>query len=157
MREYQPIVKNLKNMALRNRNLIGSVNCTQMPLFRANSLNDRQPGSTSDPGSPQCPSSPMRKQFYHKYLDEMEGNKPESRAVGIKIRNMVYAYKKEMIQEKQVVSYMINEVLNPSTRTKITGITTQQDLEKRAADNRSKRQHKAIMEAKRCETTSIDS
>lgn len=75
----------------------------------------------------------MRKQFYHKYLEEPpKGSRPGSQGLGRKIRNMVYANKEERIEEKDVCAFILTRVLNQSNLSKITGITTKSDLEKRA-------------------------
>ena len=58
------------------------------------------------------PHSPLRKQFYHKYLVDTDVRKPPSKGVGLKVRNMVYANKQERQQEKQVVDFIVAKVLN---------------------------------------------
>ena len=96
MREYQPIVKNLKNMALRNRNLLVGVDGKlKIPVVNGKDINFFNRGVATEPVSPQCPKSPMNKQFYYKYLNETEGNKPEHRAVSRTYRNQVKAHKDE--------------------------------------------------------------
>ena len=57
MKEDQPIVKNLRNMALRNRNLLATEKMV-MPLLESEKLYERAPGMTSAPNSPQFPGSP---------------------------------------------------------------------------------------------------
>lgn len=92
LHEYQPIIKNLQTVALRNRNFLKSSKMI-MPNLRSDSLSQRKPGSTREPNSPQSPSSPLRKQFYHKYLVDTDVRKPQSIGDTKKVRNMVYANK----------------------------------------------------------------
>lgn len=105
-----------------------------MPMLNAEPLAASAPGITSDRNAPMAPDSPMRKQFYHKYLDETDGNKPEScnNSSTTRVRNMVFANKKERTQERDVCNYIVTKVLNQGNLTKITGITTKGDLEKQA-------------------------
>ena len=101
MNEYQPIVKNLRNMALRNRNLLATEK-VMMPRLNSEKLYERAPGMTSAPFSPQTPGSPQRLQFFNEFLLE---EKPEVETDGeedgkveaapTKIRNMVHANKLE--------------------------------------------------------------
>lgn len=51
LQEYQPLVKNLKNIALRNRNFIGTEKVV-MPVISCEALMTREPGVTSAPYSP---------------------------------------------------------------------------------------------------------
>ena len=48
---YQPIVKNLKNMTLRNRNLLqmSTAEKVKMPSMSAQKLHDKEPGTTKMP------------------------------------------------------------------------------------------------------------
>lgn len=48
---YQPIVKNLKNMTLRNRNLlhISTAEKVKMPPMSAQKIIDKEPGTTKMP------------------------------------------------------------------------------------------------------------
>ena len=53
MKGYQPLVKNLRNIALRNRNLLPSAkNKVKMPLLNCEPLYERCAGVTSAPHSP---------------------------------------------------------------------------------------------------------
>ena len=52
----------------------------------------------------------------------------------IRVRNMVYANKKEREAEKSVCSFIVNKVLNQGKLTKITGIATKDDFDKRLHD-----------------------
>ena len=69
MKLYQPIVKNLRNMALRNRNFLATEK-VKMPMLNADKMIDCQIGFTSLPGSPLNPKSPVRQQYYQKYIHE---------------------------------------------------------------------------------------
>ena len=46
----------------------------------------------------------------------------------IRVRNMVYANKKEREAEKNVCSFIVSKVLNQGKLTKITGIATKDDF-----------------------------
>ena len=59
MKEYQPIVKNLKDMALRNRNFVSNEK-VKMPVMNCESLSERFPGMTKVKGTVEDPSSPRR-------------------------------------------------------------------------------------------------
>ena len=131
LREYQPIVRNLKNMALRNRNFI-TTDKAKMPCLNAEPLSNRQPGQTAAPESPQSPKSPLRKKFFLKYIEDSQprpqtGKPGESTSA--RIRNMVYANKEERAKEKEVCKYITSKVLNQGNLSKIIGITTMKDLE----------------------------
>ena len=102
-----------------------------MPVLGCEPLGERQPGYTSAYKSPQSPRSPVRQQFYHKYLDE-PGKKP----AGGRVRNMVFANKEERQQEKNVCEYITQNVLNQGKLTRITGITTMKDLKQQALAKR---------------------
>ena len=123
----------------------------KMPILNCESLSDRFPGVTSAPASPQCPQSPKRKQFYDKYLEDsgakQKGGRPQTAYGNVKVRNMVYANKKEREHEKNVCSYMVEKVLNQGNLTKITGITTKGDLERQANMQRAELQREAQAEA----------
>ena len=106
---------------MRNRNLIVTEKFV-MPNMRADSLTDRFPGTTkNEPGSPLSKNSASRKQFFQKYLDSEADSEegeifageqaPNSKGI-IKVRNMVYANKKERMKEKVVREYIIGKVLN---------------------------------------------
>ena len=92
MPKMQPIIKNLQNVALRNRNIL-SIEKSIMPHLRSDSLQSRKPGSTKEPNSPQSPQSPLRKQFYHKYLVDTDVKRPQSKGDNRKVLNMVFANK----------------------------------------------------------------
>lgn len=129
MKDYQPIVKNLKNMALRNRNFL-STEKVKMPLLNAEKMVEYEPGITSALHSPLSPKSPVRKMFYSKYIDD---NVSVKESVGSnKVRNMVFANKEERRAEKEVCKFILTKVLNQSNLTKITGITTMNDIKKEA-------------------------
>ena len=64
-------------------------------------------------------------------------NKNNSR----KARNMVYANKQERQQEKQVVSYMLDKVLNHRIQTKVVGISTKASVEKYGENKRVREIH----------------
>ena len=132
-------MKNLKNMALRNRNFIqmgeNQVKM-QMPVMNCDSLSEQFPGLTKVPGSPSDPSSPRRQQFYDKYILSSENsarNNSNSFTTAAaqnnnnnyvassnnstersqkRVRNMVYANKKERQAEKNACSYIVSKVLN---------------------------------------------
>jgi len=65
---------------------------------------------------------------------------------------MVYANKEERIEEKDVCAFILTRVLNQNNLSKITGITTKSDLEKRANLKRLERQREAAKEAEKFET-----
>ena len=95
------------------------------------------------------PQSPLRKQFYHKYLVATNVRKPPSKGVGLKVRNMVYANKQERQQEKQVVDFIVAKVLNSKQSTKITGVTTKATIEKYAEDLKEKEKRACEKESKK--------
>ena len=59
MTEYQPIMKNLKNIVLRNRNYLNSEKYI-MPSMNTERISLRDVGTTSSPNSAQSPHSPHR-------------------------------------------------------------------------------------------------
>ena len=60
---------------------------------------------------------------------------------------MVYANKKERLQEKEVCSFIVSKVLNQGNLTRITGITTKSDLEKLKTQKREALQEKAKLKS----------
>ena len=81
MKEYQPIVKNLRRISLRNRNF-HAMEKFEMPLMTDVSHKSRVLGSViRRPESPSSPDSPTRKQFFNKYLKEIIGNEQTSKSV----------------------------------------------------------------------------
>ena len=96
MTEYQPIMKNLKNIILRNRNYLNSEKYI-MPCLNSERITERGVGLTSSPNSPQSPQSPHRQQFNHKYIDHQVSSKDgqQSKGTTMKVLNMVYANKEE--------------------------------------------------------------
>ena len=60
---------------------------------------------------------------------------------------MVYANKKERVQEKNVCSYIVGKVLNQGNLTRITGITTKGDLERQVNMQRAELQREAQLES----------
>ena len=68
-------------------------------------------------------------------------------ATTVRVRNMVFANKKERQAEKQVCQYIIKNVLNQGQLTKITGISTKKDLDREARARFEEQQRSAEKEA----------
>ena len=125
MQDYQPIVKHLKNMALRNRNLL-STQKVEMPVFESQKISTGTPGNTTMPNFLRKRSSHPRMKYFNKYLSN---NDDRARTGSSKpVLNMVYANKQERQTEHEVCNYILTKVLNQGNLTRITGITTQQEL-----------------------------
>ena len=71
--EYQPIVKNLKNMTLRNRNLFPMTEKMQMPAMSATKICEHA-GSTRLPKDMSLSESKPRQAFLKKYITSSPHN-----------------------------------------------------------------------------------
>ena len=108
-----------------------------MPTMSAKKISDVAPGSCKMPNFMSLSESKPRQAFLKKYLTAtptmsvQEGQNATIDQEGElepRIRNMVYANKKERIVEQEVCKYIVTRVLNEGNLSRITGITTQSEL-----------------------------
>ena len=123
MKEYQPIMKNLKNISLRNRNLISDDQMKVVTVPNSEKLNELLNDMTISTGR-ESPLSPLNKQFNHTYLNEDFRNVAESRGKNIWHKTLIAENKRERQYEKDTHNYFLNRVLNQNNLSKITGLTT---------------------------------
>jgi len=103
-----------------------------MPVLEAQKRISIEAGSTRMPSFLKKSTSQPRQQFFKKYIKDSKVDKAsitiKPRSSGKRILNMVYANKRERETERDVCKYIVTKVLNQGNLTRITGITTQNEL-----------------------------